>query len=169
MFDFSVTVSCLLNIKKERIWNKISTPGIVHHYHPFCKENPVIVWNGDDSVDEIIYDNDLIYRREFTAWYDGIGYDLLIKYKENVFAEVFWHISEIDNHVNELRITLKPRLKNILPKTPRFVRWIPYYFFIRWQMKKYLAHVLRGFEIYITTGIKVKLNQFGSHRFYSKN
>lgn len=164
--DNSVSNSSKFN--QEKIWELISTPGIVNHYHPFCKENPVLIWNGKESVDEIVYENNRVYRREFKAWYDGIGYDLTIEYKNRILAEVFWRINKVNDKRYELKITLKPRLKGILPRIPRFLRWIPYYGFIHWQMKKYLNHVMKGFDKYVTTGVKIKPNQFGRHRLFSK-
>ncbi|MCE7733701.1 MAG: hypothetical protein GPJ54_02410 [Candidatus Heimdallarchaeota archaeon] len=160
-------VSKYYNMNKEKIWETISTPGIVHNYHPFCKENPVLIWNGKESVDEIIYENDRIYRRVFKEWYEGIGYDLSIEYKGRSLADVFWRINEVDDEKYELKITLKPRLNEILPNVPRFLRWIPYYGFIHWQMNKYLDHVMKGFDNYVTTGVAVKPNQFGRHKFFS--
>ncbi len=168
MFNYKILVSYRLKIDQEKIWEKISKPGIVNHYHPFCKENRVVVWDGKNSVDEIIYENDLEYRREFKSWFDGVGYDLMIVYKQRILADVIWRIIKIDNEEHELQITLKPQLSGILPRVPRFLRWIPYYGFIFWQMRSYLDHVLKGFEYYITTGDHVKPNQFGKHRFYSK-
>lgn len=168
MINSTVSVSRLLKADQQKIWEKISTPGIVHHYHPFCKENPVVLWNEENSVDEIIYENNLVYRREFNTWLEGIGYDLIIVHKERILAIVIWRINKIDDEFHELQISLKPQLKGILPKIPSFLRWIPYYVFIRWQMKNYLGHVLKGFENYIITGNQIKPNQFGKHRFYSK-
>ncbi|MHA2169465.1 MAG: hypothetical protein ACXAB7_06180 [Candidatus Kariarchaeaceae archaeon] len=167
MFDYTVSVSRTLEIEQKEIWEKISSHGIVHHYHPFCKENPVEVWNREESLDKIVYENGRIYQREFQAWYDNEGYDLKIIYKGRVLADVLWGINAVDDGLNELRITLKHHLNGILPNIPRFLRWIPYYVILHWQMKKYLKHVLRGFEQYITTGEEVRPNQFGSHRFYS--
>jgi hypothetical protein len=157
-----------LKVEQEEIWGKISAPGIVHQYHPFCKENPVLVWNGVESVDEIIYENDRVFRREFNAWHNDVGYDLKIIDNERIAANVFWRINKVDDGLYELKITLKHRLDGIFPKVPQFLRWIAYYAFIHRQMKSYLNHVLQGFEYYMTTGNTVKPNQFGTHPYFSK-
>ncbi|MHA1940719.1 MAG: hypothetical protein ACW97P_03210 [Candidatus Hodarchaeales archaeon] len=167
VFDYTVSVSCTLDVDKEEIWVKISSPGIVHHYHPFCKENPVDIWNEEEHKDKIVYENGRVYQREFKKWHDEVGYDLIIIYNERILADVIWRINEVENGLHELRITLKHRLNGILPNVPKFLRWIPYYSFIHWQMKSYLDHVLKGFQYYIMTGDHVKRNQFGSHHFYS--
>jgi hypothetical protein len=35
------------------------------------------------------------------------------------------------------------------------------------MIKSYLSSVLRGFEWYVTRGVPVSDNQFGSHRWFS--
>lgn len=168
IFDYTISVSCIIKLPKQTILEQISTPGIVSHYHPFCKDNPVENWNTVDRLDKIVYESGIIYHRQFNEWYEGIGYDLTIIENGIPLADVYWRINEVENSSNELRITLKLGVNEILPNVPKIFRWIPYYIFIRWQMKSYLTHVVTGFKHYITTGEKVTKNQFGRHRLYSE-
>ena len=60
------------------IWTAISTPHNLEHAHPFCARNPVMVWPGASSCDEVHYLSGWVYVRQFTDWTDGAGYDLRI-------------------------------------------------------------------------------------------
>ena len=53
------------------------------------------------------------------------------------------------------------------PNVPEFIRWLPYVLRLSPLLSGYLESVLKGLEYYITTGQKVKRNQFGAHPLFS--
>ena len=161
-----ITVSHIIPATVTAVWEVISRSGNVSDCHPFCKDNPVEKWPGATSKDKVIYYNDLVFDRVFTDWYDRIGYNLLIGRKSIEMAVVLWRIKEIDNDNSELAITIQPKPANIFPSYPKLIRWIPS-IYLRFQLKKYLQSVVKGYNYYITTGKPVSRNQFGSHKTFS--
>ena len=77
-FKWPVAFDQPISAPAEKVWDAISMPGNLELCHPFCKKNPVEVWPGPDSRDEVHYLNGLIFERQFCGWIDGIGYDLNI-------------------------------------------------------------------------------------------
>ena len=48
----------------ETVWNLISQPGNLENCHPFCKQNIVDKWPGDNSRDTIEYLNGWKFERK---------------------------------------------------------------------------------------------------------
>jgi hypothetical protein len=144
----------------QEVWNAISRPGNLKLCHPFCASNPVQVWPGPDSRDEVHYLSGWVYERRFLRWHDGIGYDLEIGRRGGSTSSVSWRITPVDENSCVLRITVYP---DILQNWPTAVRWIPYLLRLRPMLKKYLESVVRGFEWYVMRGEPVPRNQFGRH------
>ena len=57
------------------VWAAISAPGNLEAAHPFCARNPVSVWPGSESRDQIHYLSGWVYERRFKRWIDRVGYD----------------------------------------------------------------------------------------------
>lgn len=148
----------------QEVWNAISRPGNLKLCHPFCASNPVQVWPGPDSRDEVHYLSGWVYERRFLRWHDGIGYDLEIGRRGGGTSSVSWRITPVDENSCVLRITVYP---DILQNWPTAVRWIPYLLRLRPMLKKYLESVVRGFEWYVMRGEPVPRNQFGRHPWFS--
>jgi hypothetical protein len=150
----------------DAVWEAISSPGYLEMCHPFCASNPVKVWPGPDSWDEVHYLSGWIYERRFTSWREGIGYDLEIGRPGGGTSCVSWKITSIDSGRCELRITVHPQVVNGWPMP---LAWIPYGFYVRRMLKKYLESVVRGIEWYVVRGEPVPRNQFGGHPWFSES
>jgi hypothetical protein len=148
----------------EKVWDVVSMPGNLELCHPFCKSNPVQVWPGPDSQDEVHYLSGWIYERRFLQWFEGIGYDLQIGRRDGRTSFVSWRISPTDERNCTLKITVFPHtLQNI----PVVVRCLPHMLRLRPMLKKYLVSVVRGFDWYVTRGEPVPRDQFGKHPWFS--
>ena len=163
-FKWPVAASRLIEAPAERIWAVISSPGNLAHCHPFCKNNPVEKWPGKGSLDSVYYYSGWVYHRQFTDWFEGEGYDLVIGRKKGRKSKVSWRIRNIGASENKLTITVFPQG---LQHLSIWVRWVPHFAYLRPMLKSYLTSVVKGFEWYITTAQPVKRNQFGSHKWFS--
>ncbi|UCG72854.1 MAG: hypothetical protein JSV45_00260 [Chromatiales bacterium] len=139
-------------------------PGNLEICHPFCVKNPVHVWPGPDSRDEVHYLNGWIYERRFCRWIDGTGYDLEIGKAGGSQSWVSWRISPVDERRCTLRITVYPHVFQNLPVA---IRWLPYLVRVRPMLKSYLDSVIKGFAWYLARGEPVPRNQFGRHPWFS--
>ena len=162
--EWPVIIGRVINASACVVWDDISSPGILEKCHPFCAQNPVKVWSGADSRDEIHYLNGLIYERRFYQWQEGSGYDLEILQNGRVLAIVMWRVSEIGDQSCKLQISIYPRFPR---KYPVFINWLVYRFRLRPMLGKYLKSVIRGFEWYATSRTPVTQNQFGKHPWFS--
>jgi hypothetical protein len=127
-----------------------SRPGNLELCHPFCEKNPVKVWPGPESRDEVHYLSGWIYERHFRQWVEGVGYDLEIGRPGAAKSTVSWRISAID-----------PQNCTVV------IRWLPHVLGLRPRLKSYLESVVRGFEWYVTRGDPVRPDQFGKHPWFS--
>lgn len=159
-----VSRSIKINVPTKKVWEIISKPGILELCHPFCKSNPVENWEGNKSVDYVIYYNGLRYQRIFTDWIDGVGYDLLIGRRNGKKSKVIWRISNTNSSSSELKITIFPY---DISKYSKILRPFIYLFYISPMLGKYLSSVLKGFKYYIIEGKPVQKNQFGTHKWFS--
>lgn len=148
----------------EKVWEVISRPGNLELCHPFCEKNPVKVWPGPESRDEVHYLSGWIYERHFRQWIEGVGYDLEIGRPGGAKSTVSWRISAIDPQNCILTITVYPYL---LQNIPVVIRWLPHVLGLRPRLKSYLESVVRGFEWYVTRGDPVPRDQFGKHLWFS--
>ena len=156
--------SIIIEAPSEKVWETISTPGVLELCHPFCKSNPVENWNGKNSVDLILYYSGLRYQRIFTDWIEGVGYDLLIGRRNGKKSKVVWRINKINEAASELKISIYPYEFSNYPKV---IRPVINFFYIGPMLRKYLASVLKGFNYYIIAGKPVEKNQFGNHNWFS--
>jgi hypothetical protein len=148
----------------QAVWDAISAPGNLERCHPFCASNPVQVWPGPGSRDEVHYLSGWVYERRFMRWYDGIGYDLEIGRRGGSTSAVSWRITPVDENNCVLRISVYP---HALQNWPTAIRWIPYLLRLRPMLRKYLDSVVKGFEWYALRGEPVPRNQFGRHPWFS--
>ena len=141
-------------------------PGNLEVCHPFCASNPVHVWPGPNSNDEIRYLSGWVYERRFRRWIEGSGYDLEIGRHGGGKSFVSWRIYPIDDRSCTLRITVYP---NVLQDLPVVIRWLPHKLRLRPMLEKYLQSVVKGFEWYVTRGVPVPRDNFGRHPWFSAN
>ena len=163
-FKWPVVASQHIAAHVDKVWEVISMPGNLEACHPFCSSNPVQVWPGDNSHDEVHYLSGWIFERQFCHWIDGVGYDLEIGRHGGQKSFVSWRIMEHENRESVLRIAVYP---HVFQNVPIVIRWIPYIFYVRPLLKRYLSSVVKGFEWYIIRGESVPRNQFGSHPWFS--
>lgn len=152
---------------KETVWNVISTAENLNLFHPFCKENKVILWDNENSKDSIEYYNGNTLVRFFTHWFEGEGYNLIIGKKNTAFAKVFWNITSTnqDNCTISIRIDLFSDL--ILSKYPSIFSGVISSLYLGPTMKKYLKSVVSGLKFYVEQNKVVQKNQFGTNRLFS--
>ena len=131
---------------------------------PSVPENPVQVWPGEGSRDEVHYLSGRVLERRFCRWIDGAGYDLEIGERGGDLSFVSWRILPVDDQNCILRIAVYPHL---LQNVPAAIRWLPYRLYIGPMLERYLSSVVRGFEWYVSRGEPVPRNQFGSHPWFS--
>ena len=163
-FQWSVTSERIIAAPAQKVWDVISTPENLELCHPFCASNPVQVWPGPSSRDEVHYLSGWVYERRFVRWHDGTGYDLEIGRSGGSTSSVSWRVTPVDEDSCVLSITVSPQ---VLRNWPMAFRWIPYVLRIRPMLRKYLDSVVRGFEWYVVRGEAVPRNQFGHHPWFS--
>jgi hypothetical protein len=163
-FKWPVAAAQTISAPAHRVWDVISTPGNLELCHPFCRSNPVSVWPGPNSRDEVHYLSGWVYERRFRHWIEGVGYDLYIQQRGRQIASVSWRISPDNEQTCTLTITVYPlALQNV----PLAIRWLPHVIRLRPRLLTYLESVVRGFEWYVTRGEPVPRDQFGRHPWFS--
>ena len=163
-FKWPVSVSRKIGVSTERIWDLITSPGNLEDFHPYCKKNPVQKWPGAGSKDEVHYYSGWVLLREFINWEDGIGYDLLIGREGGRRSYVSWRLTEDQEGIGSLRITIFP---HNLQHFPIGIRWISHITIIQPGLNSYLDAVLQGLEWFIISGKPVRKDQFGTHKWFS--
>jgi hypothetical protein len=168
-FKWPVAVAQPIAAPGGKVWEVISTPGNLEHCHPFCAGNPVQVWPGEGSRDEVHYLSGWVFERRFCRWIDGVGYDLEIGERGGSSSLVSWRILPVDDQDCLLRIAVCP---HVLQNVPAAIRWLPHLLRLGPMLRRYLSSVVRGFEWYVIEwyvirGEPVPRNQFGSHPWFS--
>jgi hypothetical protein len=163
-FKWPVAVSRTIAAPASRIWEVISSPGMLPLYHPFCEKNPVFEWPGPESFDEIHYFNGVVLARHFSDWYDDVGYDLEIGRKGGRTSVVTWRIAQVKERRSSITITIYP---HAVQRVPVVARWLPHLFWLRPQLTSYLRSAVKGLDWFITHGEPVRRNQFGPHSWFS--
>lgn len=163
-FKWPVAVAEPIATSAQQVWDTISMPGNLELCHPFCDKNPVKVWPGPESRDEIHYLSGWVFERRFQRWIDGVGYDLEIGRRNGPSSFVSWRIAPANERSCVLRIAVYPY---VLQHLPVAIRWLPHMLRLRPILKSYLTSVIKGFDWYIAHGEPVPRNQFGSHPWFS--
>jgi hypothetical protein len=163
-FKWPVAVEQTIAAPAQDVWDAISMPGNLELCHPFCVRNPVHVWPGPESRDEVHYLSGWVYERRFCRWIEGVGYDLEIGRPGGGKSSVTWRISPVDDQSCNLKITVYP---HALQNFPMVIRWLPHMLRLRPMLKTYLESVLKGFEWYVIRGEPVPRDNFGKHPWFS--
>ena len=159
-----INCQLIFNQPPKTLWKVISAPNHLELFHPFCKENIAISWDGMPYIDELEYLNGLKYVRKFVKWDPLKGYSLNIGKKQGKQSHVIWEIKEIDHANCTLSITVYPHL---LSNWPNFVSYIPYKLIIKPTLYDYLFSVISGLKYFIENNEKVPKNHFGKHKWFS--
>ena len=147
------------------VWRAISTAGNLTNYHPFCEANPAHRWPGVGACDEVVYYSGLVYQRDFIKWLEGIGYDLEIGINPpNKSARASWRIDAKEDTLTELSIEVTPYLKIGMAEARREAYLEQAFGDV---IASYLESVVKGVDAFVTSGIAVREDQFGSHPLYS--
>ena len=163
-WPFYAENSVVIDASKSVVWKSISSPGNLNNSHPFCQENTVQNWPGEESVDTLEYLNGFIIVRKFQSWNEGEGYSLLTGREGGRQSFVEWSLSEVNEKRTLLKIRVHPHL---LSDWNRITASLAYLFYIRPKLKKYLYSVTRGFEWHIKNRKKIPRNHFGEHPWFS--
>jgi len=163
-FKWPVGAEQFIAAPVNKVWEIISAPGNLELCHPFCRKNPVEIWPGPDSRDQVQYLNGLVYERRFCRWMEGAGYDLNIGRRDGATSYVSWRISSEGEDKSLLSITVCP---HGLQHIPVPLRWAPHLLRVRPMLRHYLSSVVKGFEWYLTRGEPVPRNQWGTHAWFS--
>ena len=159
-----ISVKQSFDIPSDALWKLISAPGNLNECHPFCKSNEAIQWDKEGHVDRLVYLNGRTYIRQFLTWDEGEGYTLRIGKENGLQSLVQWKIDTVSENKSRLTITVHPYL---LAGYPKIVSFLPYQFWIKPRMRRYLRSVVSGFEYVAQTGEPVPRNYFGRHRWFS--
>jgi hypothetical protein len=159
-----ISVEKSFDVSSDVLWKLISTPGNLNDCHPFCESNELIQWDEDGHVDRLVYLNGRTYIRQFLTWDEGGGYTLRIGEENGLQSFVQWEIDAVSENKSQLTITVYPYL---LAGFPKIVSFLPYQFWIKPRMRRYLHSVVSGFEYVARTGEPVLRNHFGRHPWFS--
>jgi len=159
-----ISVKQSFDIPSDALWKLISAPGNLNDCHPFCKSNEAIQWDKEGHVDRLVYLNGRTYIRQFLTWDEGEGYTLRIGEENGLQSFVQWEIDAVSENKSRLTITVHPYL---LAGYPKIVSFLPYQFWIKPRMRRYLRSVVSGFEYVARTGEPVPRNHFGRHSWFS--
>jgi hypothetical protein len=163
-FKWPVAVAQPIAASANEVWELMSMPGNLEPCHPFCRKNPVEIWPGPESRDQVHYLNGLVFERRFCKWMDGAGYDLEIGRCGGETSYVSWRVTSDGEQKSSLRITVYP---HVLQHIPLPLRWMPHLLRVRPMLKHYLTSVVKGFEWYLIRGEPVPRNQWGTHSWFS--
>lgn len=164
-FRWPIGITQPIAAPASEVWAAISMPGNLEPCHPFCAQNPVSVWPGPESHDEIHYLSGRVYERRFSRWIDGVGYELEIGARGEKTSHVSWRVEPVEPSASTLSITVYP---HVVQGVPVPLRWLPHIAYVRPMLSRYLSSVVRGFEWYVTRSEPVPRNQFGSHPWFSE-
>jgi len=163
IFNWYVKGNLEVPISSSDLWKIISSPSNLELFHPFCSKNPIINWPGLNSVDQIHYYSGLVLDRKFVKWTDNQGYDLFIGERNGKKSFVSWEIEEKSNN-SKLSISIYPYMYN---QGKKIVNFLPFFLIVKPSLTNYINSVMNGLSYYVNTNIKVKKNQFGSHKLFS--
>lgn len=146
-----------------RLWEIISKPGHLEHFHPYCKKNEAVKWPGLESQDLLTYLNGKTYKREILEWNVKESFSLMIGEVDGPKSLVKWQFK--DNKKNaKVKITVYPHL---LISWPKFFSYLPYKWYITPQLKSYLKAVLCGLKHHAEKEQIIEKNMLASHPWFS--
>ena len=160
---WSVSATYSLGFNTLELWELISSPNNLEKFHPFCRQNPSIKWEGAHSIDKIYYHGGKVLTRNFFEWNEGTGYKLFIGENDTDLSMVEWKISARASG-SLLEISIYPYRFN---EGQKFLNYLPFHLFIKPGLNSYLWHIGKGLKYYHETGLSVQRNQFGRHKWFS--
>ena len=149
-----------INKQSNIVLNLIKSPNNLEKFHPFCKKNLVIKWDGKNSEDIVIYHSKKKYIRKFYEWNEN-GYKLEI-FEDRKLADITWIVNEFNS-----KSIIKIKAKLYLPYKYKLINTIIFNIYVKYVLKSYLNSVVKGLKYYLETNKTVSNNQFGKHIWYS--
>ena len=162
-FIWHVKRSQTIRCSSSKLWRIISSESNLELFHPFVKENQIISWKENQYEDILIYLNGRKMKRQFVFWKKDCGYDLYINQAGFKPSFVSWRIKG-DKEQSMITISIWPYLFN---KGSKAFNWLPFQYFVRPSLDKYLYSVLKGLKHYLENDVIIKKNQFGKHPWFS--
>ena len=164
--DSTIRKKVTVDVNRKYLWKIISLPGQLHLFHPFCKNNKVLKWEKEKSVDFIEYYNKKVLKRRFFDWKEEIGYKLIINDLKKDIAEVHWNI--FNSRKSKIDLSIEVRiLDTAMKKFPNTINKIILRTYVLPKLGTYLDSVLCGVKYFSETGNKVSKNQFGYNSMFS--
>ena len=155
-----------VDVNRKYLWKIISLPGQLHLFHPFCKNNKVLKWEKEKSVDFIEYYNKKVLKRRFFDWKEEIGYKLIINDLKKDIAEVHWNI--FNSRKSKIDLSIEVQILDTAMKSfPNTINKIILSTYVLPKLGTYLDSVLCGVKYFSETGNKVSKNQFGYNSMFS--
>ena len=163
---YKVSQKFTFKCSTEKLWNLITSPECLELYHPFCKENKVLLWeSAENKKDYIIYLNGLKYYREFFRWEEKKYFELFIGKLNGKKSKVKWkimHSTKKDHTILEIEV-----FPYKTSKIPKFIIYsLVFAIYIKPMLKKYLRSVLRGINWYLNNKSPVPKSHFGNHSWF---
>ena len=149
-----------INEQSNIVLNLIKSQNNLEKFHPFCKKNIVIKWDGKNSEDIVIYHSKKKYIRKFYEWNEN-GYKLEI-FEDRKLADITWIVNEFNS-----KSIIKIKAKLYLPYKYKLINTIIFNIYVKYVLKSYLNSVVKGLKYYLETNKTVSNNQFGKHIWYS--
>ena len=162
----TITKKVTIDVNRQYLWKIISAPGHLHLFHPFCKNNDVLKWDKEKSIDFIEYYNKKVLKRKFFDWEEEVGYKLIINDLKKDIAEVHWNL--FNSKKSKIDLSIKVQiLDTALKKFPNTINKIILRTYVLPKLGTYLDSVLCGVKYFSETGNKVSKNQFGYNSMFS--
>ena len=149
-----------INKQSNIVLNLIKSQNNLEKFHPFCKKNIVIKWDGKNSEDIVIYHSKKKYIRKFYEWNEN-GYKLEI-FEDRKLADITWIVNEFNS-----KSIIKIKAKLYLPYKYKLINTIIFNIYVKYVLKSYLNSVVKGLKYHLETNKTVSNNQFGKHIWYS--
>ena len=162
----SISKKITIDVNRQQLWKIISVYGQLHLFHPFCKNNEVLKWDKEKSIDLVEYYNRKLLKRKFFDWEEEVGFKLIINDLKKDIAEVHWNL--FNSKKSKIDLSIKVQiLDTALKKFPNAINKIIFRTYVSPKLGTYLDSVLCGVKYFSETGNKVSKNQFGYNSMFS--
>jgi len=144
-------------------WAMMARPGYLEDSHPFCLRNTVRSWPGVGSWDTVHYYNGKALHREFVRWVDGAGYTVNVRKDDNTIVAVveFAVTGERGGSACTMSTAVRLPTRGGVANLASMLLWK---IKLESAARFYFSAVLKGFEYFLTTGNRVRREQFGEFR-----
>ena len=164
LYNRSIIQTEKFNLSPKELWGIISAQSNLEDYHPFCKSNTPIEWSDDNHSDKLEYLNGTVFERHFLTWIENKGYDLYFGREGGRKSHVSWRIKKINSNQTQLSIEVHTWIFN---QGNRFLEFLPFTFFVRPRLNKYLKSVLGGLKWFVIHQKPTPRNHFGKIQWFS--